>query len=103
MFGIASALLALAGQAAWGDRPTQRRAQEVERIDPVAAADAFAGDTIRDRQAGLQLIQGRAKNAPRVGQVAPDFELKTADGKETIRLSSFRGRKPVVLIFGSHT
>ncbi len=39
----------------------------------------------------------------KVGDAAPDFSLKTAGGSDTVRLSSFRGQKPVVLIFGSHT
>lgn len=38
-----------------------------------------------------------------LGSPAPDFALKTADRSATVRLSSFRGHKPVVLIFGSHT
>ncbi|HLJ49362.1 MAG TPA: hypothetical protein VKU01_25290 [Bryobacteraceae bacterium] len=37
------------------------------------------------------------------GDVAPDFELQTLDKSATVRLSSFRGSKPVVLIFGSYT
>lgn len=37
------------------------------------------------------------------GDPAPDFALKTADTSQVVRLSSFRGQKPVVLIFGSHT
>ncbi len=37
------------------------------------------------------------------GDRAPDFDLPTADGRERVRLSSFRGRMPVVLIFGSYT
>ncbi len=37
------------------------------------------------------------------GDRAPDFDLPTTDGRERVRLSSFRGRKPVVLIFGSYT
>lgn len=37
---------------------------------------------------------------PNVGDLAPDFELRTVDGLTTVRLSSFRGKKPVVLIFG---
>ncbi len=41
--------------------------------------------------------------APKVGDVAPDFELRDVNGEETVRLSDFRGRKPVVLIFGSYT
>lgn len=39
----------------------------------------------------------------RVGDLAPDFDLSSASGSPTVRLSSFRGREPVVLIFGSHT
>jgi hypothetical protein len=39
----------------------------------------------------------------RVGDMAPDFELKTADETSRVRLSSSRGQKPVVLVFGSYT
>ncbi len=39
----------------------------------------------------------------KVGDLAPDFSLKTADRSQVVRLSSFRQREPVVLIFGSHT
>jgi len=39
----------------------------------------------------------------KLGDPAPDFNLKTADRSTAVRLSSFRGQKPVVLIFGSHT
>ena len=39
----------------------------------------------------------------KVGDIAPDFYLKTADGLRTVSLSSFRGKSPVVLIFGSYT
>ncbi len=34
----------------------------------------------------------------RVGQFAPDFTLKSHDGR-TVRLSDYRGRKNVVLVF----
>jgi len=37
------------------------------------------------------------------GDLAPDFSLKTPDGSAEVRLSGFRGKKPVVLIFGSYT
>ena len=39
----------------------------------------------------------------RAGDAAPDFDLPTQDKKSRIRLASFRGREPVVLIFGSYT
>lgn len=38
-----------------------------------------------------------------VGDAAPDFTLATPDGKTKVTLSSFRAKKPVVLIFGSYT
>ena len=37
------------------------------------------------------------------GDVAPDFTLSDPQGKNEVTLSSFRGEKPVVLIFGSFT
>jgi len=37
------------------------------------------------------------------GNPAPDFNLKSVDGKRKVRLSSFQGKKPVALIFGSYT
>lgn len=47
----------------------------------------------------------------KVGDAAPDFELKRlpaegekkADPPEQVKLSSFQGKRPVVLIFGSYT
>jgi hypothetical protein len=39
----------------------------------------------------------------RVGDVSPDFTLPTADTQSEMRLASFRGRMPVVLVFGSYT
>jgi peroxiredoxin len=41
--------------------------------------------------------------APKVGDLAPDFELRDASDEHTVRLSDFQGRKPVALIFGSFT
>jgi len=45
----------------------------------------------------------RREGALKVGDVAPDFTLSTLDGKRKVKLSSFRGAKPVALIFGSYT
>jgi hypothetical protein len=38
-----------------------------------------------------------------VGDPAPDFDLPTLDRKQSVRLSSLRGSRPVVLVFGSYT
>lgn len=43
------------------------------------------------------------KGATRVGGQAPDFTLPTVDRTEQISLASFRGKRPVVLVFGSYT
>ena len=47
---------------------------------------------------------GLVGQAPEEGEQAPDFELPyVTEPTETIRLSSFAGKKPVALIFGSYT
>jgi len=38
-----------------------------------------------------------------VGDLAPDFTLPRTDHSADVTLSSFRGRQPVVLVFGSYT
>lgn len=46
---------------------------------------------------------GSISQGPRVGQLAPDFELPDHKREQTLRLSQYRDKKPVVLIFGSFT
>jgi len=41
--------------------------------------------------------------APKAGDIPPDFELFNVDGENPVRLSKFRGQKPVALVFGSFT
>jgi hypothetical protein len=38
-----------------------------------------------------------------VGEAAPDFRLPTLDHQSAVQLSSLRGDRPVVLVFGSYT
>jgi hypothetical protein len=38
-----------------------------------------------------------------IGDAAPDFDLESVDKQSRVRLSSYRGVKPVVLVFGSYT
>jgi hypothetical protein len=38
-----------------------------------------------------------------IGEPAPDFRLLARDGKSSVRLSDYRGNRPVVLVFGSYT
>ena len=46
---------------------------------------------------------GSLQPGPRVDESAPDFTLKTNDGKAEITLSKLVGARPVVLVFGSFT
>ena len=39
----------------------------------------------------------------RVGDPAPNFTLKSPDGKRQVTLSDYRGKQPVALVFGSYT
>ena len=55
----------------------------------------------RKLAANLKPAQGEAGIAP--GSEAPDFALLPPSGETRVRLSSFRGKKPVVVIFGSYT
>lgn len=43
------------------------------------------------------------KNAPLVADLAPVFKLKSLDGKSETDVASFRGKRPVLLFFGSYT
>jgi hypothetical protein len=72
---------------------------------PVPKAESHA-----DEPSPLVLIRGlltgelgSMREGPSVNEPAPDFVLRTQDGRRQIRLSEFRGKKPVVLVFGSFT
>lgn len=59
-------------------------------------------------QANTRRRPGRG--VPQRGEIAPDFDLpftsasrKRANGRKTMRLSHFAGKRPVGLIFGSYT
>lgn len=58
-----------------------------------------------DAEAQRRGRRGKQKdeNALTVGEMAPDFTLKSLDGDTQTELASFRGEKPVILFFGSYT
>ena len=81
----------------------------LKRRKAIACLLALAGLVALAQMAEAQRQRGRRKGDFRVpdkikvGDTAPDFRLKSLDGKQTVELSSFKGDKPVVLIFGSYT
>jgi len=79
---------------------------DLERALPTPAGSMGPGD----RPTKEQLIRGlfhqeigSLQSGPKLDESAPDFTLKTADGKGELTLSKLVGPKPVVLIFGNFT
>jgi len=89
---VALYLVLLAGLLAVMRHPTLF-GQVMARVpEPVMVALPF-------RRLWFIAREGRLK----AGDIAPDFNLATSDMKSRIQLASWRGRKPVVLVFGSYT
>ncbi len=60
-------------------------------------------NTIKNRRDATAWQKQYDALAPKVGDKAPNFELRDIQGENPIRLSDFQGQMPVVLIFGSFT
>jgi len=75
-------------------RPPERFGQIMKRLPEPLVFGAFPAVPI-----WMWAREGRLV----AGDMAPDFTLSTHDHSGTVTLSSFRGHKPVVLVFGSYT
>lgn len=76
----------------------------------LAAALLFCGfataqddKSSEDRSAKIRERVSKDDGAPKVGDAAPTFKLKSLDGKNETDIASFKGKRPVVLFFGSYT
>lgn len=83
------------------------RDANIRAVKPIAFTLLAATLLVVSLPAGAQ-PQRPARNshpsaALAVGDLAPDFKLKMQDGQREVQLSSFKGRRPVVLVFGSFT
>jgi len=74
-----------------------------EREDSIALTLELAREAATQRMAEMDWQLARDRDAPKVGDLAPDFELMDPSGVERVRLSSFRKKRPVALVFGSYT
>lgn len=83
--------------------PSSEDRKEETPAEPPKKNSAHAGKSVSGAKMGQDLIMARFGNAPKVGDVAPDFKLERADGKGPVRLYDFRGKRPVALVFGSYT
>ena len=72
------------------------------------AGTLYAADS---KKPVFQVPNSQAEAAPpaerqgklKPGDAAPDFNLSLMHSKQSVRLSSFRNKRPVALIFGSYT
>jgi len=71
----------------------------------VALAAVAVAMPLRAQETGRRGDPRIGRGGPDVGRPAPDFELPRlgAADAERVRLSAFRGKRPVVLIFSSYT
>lgn len=74
-----------------------------EREDNLVLGGDLLLNTIEFRDEELSWQQANDPRSPKVGDVAPDFELQDPTGEVQVRLSDFRGKRPVALVFGSYT
>lgn len=51
----------------------------------------------------LEAVVARDEMGPQRGDYPPDFYLQRLGSDDRVRLSSFRGKRPVALVFGSYT
>ena len=73
------------------------------RITARELLDGWQEELPSDVRAALEATLVRDEMGPRVGEDAPDFSLKRLGSEERVRLSDYRGRRPVALAFGSYT
>jgi len=111
-------------EAAYGlaelDLAEQRPEQARQRLEQIVArwpsyaaahralstADEQLGrkeESARERDAAAKLDGGEASAGIPLGSAAPDFTLLPSSGDRRVRLSEFRGKRPVVLVLGSYT
>lgn len=60
-------------------------------------------ETIKNREQASAWQKHHNASAPKVGEMAPDFQLLDVHGGNPICLSKYQGLKPVALVFGSFT
>jgi hypothetical protein len=75
--------------------------------EPPTLPEDFVRDVLNTTPEALRALYEERRpieeQAPKVGDPAPDFALAPLGGGEPVRLSRFRGDRPVALIFGSYT
>jgi uncharacterized protein YjeT (DUF2065 family) len=74
-----------------------------EERDAMELANSLVTKVIKYRTIETTWQKQQNRIVPKIGERATDFEVTSYDNTHTIRLSDFRGEKPVALLFGSYT
>lgn len=83
-------------------QPSNQAASKIQKASKVSLnSDQFSGKSITSKEMTFKIVEHRESNAPHVGEIAPDFFLKSASGNSEFSLTELRKTKPVVLIMAS--
>jgi hypothetical protein len=74
-----------------------------EREDPLALGVELVSTAQQWRTHELDWQLTNDLEAPKIGELAPNFELQDPSGRSAVRLADFRGVRAVALVFGSYT
>ncbi len=85
------------------DYRAKRKAASGGQMPAREMLDAVGGDLTGLLRQAMEAVVLRDEMGPNVGDVPPDFDLKRMGAEDRVRLSSFKGQRPVALIFGSYT
>ena len=82
---------------------SERKASTSEQFNAREVLEPRMGGLSSNVVSALNAVIARDEMGPAVGEEPPDFNLRLKGSEERVRLSSFRGDRPVALIFGSYT
>jgi hypothetical protein len=99
--GDGSGSVSFAEVEAWAARATEAAQKKAEDAKKAAAKAAEAADPAQSKEPKPD--PAKAREGPPIGEPAPAFSLPTREGGPEVALASFKGEKPVALIFGSYT
>jgi hypothetical protein len=79
-------------------KTTSRHRRAIREL--VASGEIEVPPPLRE---AIEAVIERDETGPKAGEPAREFSLKRLGSDERVRLSSFQGKQPVALVFGSYT
>ncbi len=85
------------------DYRTKRKTATSGQMPAREMLDAMGASLKPILRQAMEAVVARDEMGPQVGEVPRDFHLKLSGSEDRVQLSSFKGQRPVALIFGSYT